>query len=126
MDKWLVKGYDHETGQSVTYSCDYLVLATGANDLPNRLEISKMGEDPSWLLYDLRTLEQKLDERLRDGETDLDPVLIVGAGLSAADAVIAVRGRNIPVVHVFRSKTADLNKQLPENMYPEYHKVRFS
>lgn len=121
--KWLVKAYDHETGQNVIYTCNYLVLATGASDLPNRLEISTVKNDPKWLLYDLRTLEHNLDECLHNGETEMDPVLIVGAGLSAADAVIAVRGRNIPVIHVFRNKTADLNKQLPENMYPEYHKV---
>lgn len=51
-------------------------------------------------------------------------MVVVGAGLSAADAVIAARARNVPVVHVFRNKSATLNKQLPENMYPEYHKVR--
>lgn len=54
---------------------------------------------------------------------DIEPVLVVGAGLSAADAIIAVRGRNVPVIHVFRSKSPELNKQLPENLYPEYHKV---
>lgn len=57
-----------------------------------------------------------------------DPVLIVGAGLSAADAVIAARFRSLPILHVFR-KTAALgtgSTQLPENMYPEYHKVSAS
>jgi hypothetical protein len=55
-----------------------------------------------------------------------DPVLIVGAGLSAADAVIAARFRSLPILHVFRKKAAALgtgSTQLPENMYPEYHKV---
>jgi hypothetical protein len=52
-----------------------------------------------------------------------DPVLIVGAGLSAADAVIAARFWSLPILHVFRKKAGALGKQLPENMYPEYHKV---
>lgn len=52
------------------------------------------------------------------------PVLILGAGLSSADAVIAARARNIPVIHVFRHQFTGLDKQLPENMYPEYHKVK--
>ena len=56
-------------------------------------------------------------------EPQCDPVLIVGAGLSAADGVIAARFRSLPILHVFRKKAGELGKQLPENMYPEYHKV---
>jgi hypothetical protein len=56
-------------------------------------------------------------------EPRCDPVLIVGAGLSAADAIIAARFRSLPILHVFRKKAGALGKQLPENMYPEYHKV---
>lgn len=53
----------------------------------------------------------------------LKPVMIVGAGLSAADAVSMCRSSGIPVIHVFRSRTVGLDKQLPENVYPEYHEV---
>ncbi|XP_030766564.1 oxidative stress-induced growth inhibitor 2-like isoform X2 [Sitophilus oryzae] len=120
--RWIVKSLDVETGETTTYSCKYVVLACGANDSPNRLEIFKGRTDPECLVHDLRSLESKLDEALK-ATNILDPVLIVGAGLSAADAVMAVRQRNVPVVHVFRGKSAEFNKQLPENMYPEYHKV---
>lgn len=54
---------------------------------------------------------------------ELKPVVIVGAGLSAADAVTICRSSNINVVHVFRNRTAGLDKMLPENVYPEYHEV---
>lgn len=53
----------------------------------------------------------------------MKPVMIVGAGLSAADAVTICRQSGIPVVHVYRSSTAGLDKMLPENVYPEYHEV---
>lgn len=122
--RWIVQSTDINTGEMTRYSCKYLVLACGTYDSPNRLEIFKNGNDRDWLIHDLRHLETKLDEKLQDGEA-VDPVLIVGAGLSAADAVMAVRSRNIPVIHVFRGKSAEFTKQLPENMYPEYHKVRF-
>jgi hypothetical protein len=56
-------------------------------------------------------------------EPRCDPVLIVGAGLSAADGVLAARFRSLPIVHVFRKKAGTLVRELPENMYPEYHKV---
>ncbi|ERL87494.1 hypothetical protein D910_04886 [Dendroctonus ponderosae] len=123
LPRWLVQSTDVDTGEVTRYSCKYLVLACGSYDSPNRLEIFKNGNDPEWLMHDLRSLESRLDQKLYEGDS-VDPVLIVGAGLSAADAVMAVRSRNIPVVHVFRGRSAEFTKQLPENMYPEYHKVR--
>ncbi|XP_076267737.1 oxidative stress-induced growth inhibitor 1-like [Rhynchophorus ferrugineus] len=120
--RWIIKTTDTDTGNIQTYSCKYVVLACGANDSPNRLEMFKNKSDPECLVHDLRSLEAKLDESLKVADA-LDPVLVVGAGLSAADAVMAVRQRNVPVVHIFRGKSAEFTKQLPENMYPEYHKV---
>lgn len=122
--QWLVETYDPGTKKTTTYQCKYLVLANGASDSPNKLEICKEKGNPSWLLHDVRTLEIELDRYVEEkGDVNFEPVVVVGAGLSAADAVIAARARNIPVIHVFRNKSATLNKQLPENMYPEYHKV---
>lgn len=65
------------------------------------------------------------------------PVLVVGAGLSAADAIMAARFRGIPVLHAFRNSTNEWGKEtavkinssydrlqwLPSAIYPEYHKV---
>lgn len=65
------------------------------------------------------------------------PVLVVGAGLSAADAIMAARFRGIPVLHAFRNSTNEWDKEtavkinssydrlqwLPSAIYPEYHKV---
>lgn len=48
---------------------------------------------------------------------------MVGAGLSAADAVTICRSSGIPVIHVFRNRSAGLDKMLPESVYPEYHEV---
>ncbi|KAL3287546.1 hypothetical protein HHI36_002014 [Cryptolaemus montrouzieri] len=120
---WMVEAQDLDTGDITTYTCKYLVLANGCSDVPNKLNLST-GIEPDWLLYDLRTLVWCLDEKISEDPLHrMDPVLVVGAGLSAADAVIEVRGRNIPVLHAFRNKSGDLNRLLPEKMYPEYHKV---
>lgn len=54
---------------------------------------------------------------------ELKPVVIVGAGLSAADAVTICRSSSIDVIHVYRNRSAGLDKMLPENVYPEYHEV---
>lgn len=54
---------------------------------------------------------------------ELNPVLVVGAGLSAADAVTICRSSGIKVIHVYRNRSAGLDKMLPETVYPEYHEV---
>lgn len=143
--KWLVDIYDKTTRVTTTYTCNTLVLANGAHDLPNKLSLHQPSNnrddqqqapaEPHWLLHDVRSLEIELDlctetrkkvvgRRVANGEErKIDPVLVVGAGLSAADAILATRKRGIPVLHVFRSKSSDLIKKLPQNMYPEYHKI---
>lgn len=147
--KWLIDIYDKSTRVTTTYTCNTLVLANGAHDLPNKLSLHQPSinhlddqqtpAEPHWLLHDVRSLEIELDlctetrqvqQGRRCGDVDsnvmgkgIDPVLVVGAGLSAADAILATRKRGIPVLHVFRSKSSDLIKKLPENMYPEYHKI---
>lgn len=76
-----------------------------------------------WLKYELPHLETALLSLRPAERLKLKPVMIVGAGLSAADAVSMCRSSGIPVIHVFRSRTIGLDKQLPENVYPEYHEV---
>lgn len=49
-----------------------------------------------------------------------------GAGLSAADAIIASLQNNLKVIHVFRKHPDDAGlifNQLPSSVYPEYHEV---
>lgn len=53
-------------------------------------------------------------------------MLIVGAGLSAADAVTMCRASGINVIHVYRNRSVGLDKMLPETVYPEYHEVSVS
>lgn len=53
-------------------------------------------------------------------------MLVVGAGLSAADAVTMCRSSGISVIHVYRNRSAGLDKMLPETVYPEYHEVSSS
>lgn len=78
-----------------------------------------------WLKHELPQLEAALESVPEKDRKKLKPVLIVGAGLSAADAVTICRASGIKVIHVYRNRTAGLDKMLPENVYPEYHEVRF-
>lgn len=123
-----VSGYELErtaAGQRTTTHFKYLtknvVLATGL-DNPNRLNVE--GEDLSFVIHSLRDVETAVEV---GGLTpNSDPILIIGAGLSAADAIITAQGYNIPVVHVFRRAVDDqqlIFNKLPVNLYPEYHDV---
>ena len=80
-----------------------MVLATGQADTPNSLNVP--GEDLPIVLHNL----SQLNRLIKTGEltASSDPVVIIGAGLSAADAIIAAQSHSIPIIHMFRKKARD-------------------
>nr|XP_033799551.1 oxidative stress-induced growth inhibitor 1 [Geotrypetes seraphini] len=113
-----------ENGSRQPFSiyAENVVLATGTSDSPSLLGVN--GEDHPFISHSISALEDAVRER-KVHQTS-DPVLIVGAGLSAADAILFAHHCNIPVIHAFRRKVNDsglIFNQLPQMMYPEYHKV---
>ncbi|XP_029991274.1 oxidative stress induced growth inhibitor 1 isoform X2 [Sphaeramia orbicularis] len=99
-----------------------VVLATGTHDIPAQLGVE--GEALPFVCHSFWELEAAIAR----GELDQssDPVVVVGAGLTAADAVLAAHHLNTPVYHVFRRSVTDpglIFNQLPKLLYPEYHKV---
>eukprot|EP00092_Neocalanus_flemingeri_P014280 GFUD01015401.1.p1 GENE.GFUD01015401.1~~GFUD01015401.1.p1 ORF type:complete len:650 (+),score=128.51 GFUD01015401.1:268-2217(+) len=108
--------------QHFKYLTENVVLATGQSDLPNRLNVA--GRDLPFVLHNLQELEKMVETgRLTENS---DPVMIVGAGLSAADAIISTQNHGFPIVHVFRKSVANpglIFNKLPVAIYPEYHAV---
>ncbi|XP_075880913.1 oxidative stress induced growth inhibitor 1 [Nelusetta ayraudi] len=99
-----------------------VVLATGTHDIPARLGVE--GESLPFVCHSFWELELAISNGQLDHTSD--PVLIVGAGLTAADAVLAAHHLSTPVYHVFRRSVNDpglIFNQLPKLLYPEYHKV---
>lgn len=121
--RWIVSGFNRHTSKQFTVVCKNLVMANGASDLANRLGVKGEGLEMPWVKYELPNLEHALESCDEEARSRLKPVLIVGAGLSAADAVTICRSSGIPVLHVYRNRTAGLDKMLPGNVYPEYHEV---
>lgn len=115
-----------KSNKPLQIACKNVVLANGSSDLANRLGLPNENMALSWLKHELPQLESALERAAHQNRSIVDPVLIVGAGLSAADAVTICRSSKIPVIHVYRNRTAGLDKMLPENVYPEYHEVSFS
>ncbi|XP_068616425.1 oxidative stress-induced growth inhibitor 2 [Brachionichthys hirsutus] len=122
---WEVTGYHQVQNDTHVPFClfaENVVLATGAFDSPVRLGVE--GEDLPFVSHSISELGLAISQRKLDMNSD--PVLIVGAGLSAADAVLCACNSNIRVLHVFRKSADDRDlifKQLPKTLYPEYHKV---
>ena len=114
----------HNLRQDVPFSisAQNVVLATGTHDIPARLEVE--GETLPYVCHSFWELEAAISR----GELSQssDPILVVGAGLTAADAVLAAHHLNTPVYHAFRRSVTDpglIFNQLPKLLYPEYHKV---
>lgn len=124
---WEVSGHIRtaEGVEHFNYLASNVVLATGGYDLPNTMNVP--GENLPFVVKSLRYLEQLITRQELTAKSD--PILVVGAGLSAADAIIAAHSRGIPIAHTFRRKSSDpslIFRQLPSNMYPEYHKVNLT
>ncbi len=75
------------------YLSKNVVLATGSYDRPNRVRLE--GEDHDFIVHSLAELESRLEEKSEEERRKMDPVVVVGAGLSAADAVIMLRGAGV-------------------------------
>jgi len=122
--QWKVTGWQESRGH-FEYIASRVVLATGNSDVPNRLNVE--GEDLPFVFHSISDMDRILnDAKKRSSESSF---IIVGSGLSAADAILACREYGIPVKHVFRRHPEDpalIFNQLPENLYPEYHMVHDS
>lgn len=117
-----VTGFSTTDSQPFKYHTKNIVLATGMTNKPKKLEVQ--GEELPFVFHSLSQLE----DAVKSGSltSNSDPVLIVGTGLSAADAIINTQGHNIPIVHSFRRSVDDrtlIFNKLPEALYPEYHAV---
>lgn len=122
---WLLDGCSVLEQVPFSVMAHNVVLATGTHDIPARLGVE--GESLPYVCHSFWELEMAISR----GELhqSSDPVLVVGAGLTAADAVLAAHHLTTPVYHVFRRSVTDsglIFNQLPKLLYPEYHKVRWA
>lgn len=115
---WMLRGWCARSSKHFTLCAKTVVLACGTNDRQNVLGVP--GED---LLFVKNEFCVKEIAQLSDQSK---PVVVIGAGLSAADAILALLEKKIPVAHVFRKKAtevANLYMRLSPNIYPEYTHV---
>ncbi|KAI6233809.1 hypothetical protein M3Y99_00872200 [Aphelenchoides fujianensis] len=127
---WRVRGH-YADGQPFEITCKRVVLACGRSH-HRRLEVE--GEMNSMnVLYSIREMQQLLQQQDDLNKAHVDeqhvrnPVVIVGDGISAADAIMHCLANGVPVVHVFRRNEKQLKgtmlARLSSTVYPEYSKI---
>lgn len=120
---WCVEGLKkQENGTFVPFTVQArnVVLACGVSNCPNRLEVP--GEDLHFVRHNLNNVSSLLDSV----KSPVRPILVVGAGLSAADVINLTLSKGIPVCHVFRRDARDpklIFSKLAPSVYPEYQSV---
>lgn len=80
------------------------------------------GESEHFVTHSLFTFQDRIQDIRATGK----PVLIVGAGMSAADAVLLALQHDIPLYHAFYQRSNDPSlvfPKLPHEMYGEYHRT---
>ena len=113
--RWSVQGMmvgkdGHE--QNISVCAKNVVLATGVGDAPKRLEVP--GEDLDFVQHNFSSVTPNSEKKINR------PILVVGAGLSAADAVIHALSSGLKVVHVFHQDPDD-QKLTYHNMDPKIY-----
>lgn len=122
---WEVKGVkgsypnDFEKFEVLAHN---VVLATG-NSIPKILGIP--GEKQEFVYHNMVDVDEMFGDP-QEPEIN-DPCLIVGAGLSAGDAVLGLLSRGIPVLHCIRRSINDhkiIYNNLTPAVYSEYCSIK--
>ncbi len=104
-----------------------LVLANGVGSKVRTLNVP--GEGSDFVTHDMPVFIEKVRQLSVDSgyvSCPVSTVVVVGAGLSAADAILSAISKEFKVVHVFRRDPNDKGvvfNGIPEREYPGYGKV---
>lgn len=115
--RYVVSGYDKSCGRPFRILCKRVVVACGGGDRPNTLAPAAA----PCALHSLSALQRALPTNIPNA---LDPpvVLVVGSGVSAADAVWLALAAGCRVAHVHRAPAPALAR-LDPGAYPDYTQV---
>ncbi|XP_041970369.1 oxidative stress-induced growth inhibitor 1-like [Aricia agestis] len=120
-----ITGYDKCEGRSFRYLCRRVVLAGGAGDRPRALPphlAAHAAPDLAAAERALTALSRHTRMLPSDGDEGARTVVVVGSGVSAADAVRLSRAAGLLVRHVHRAPADALARLTPET-YPDYCQV---
>ena len=105
--------------EQVVVRAKKLVLACGLTR-PRRLHVPM--EDACFVMHDMSQFRSHVEHIKSTGK----PIVVIGAGMSAADAVLFSMEHQIPLYHAFYQGSDDnslIFTKLPHGMYCEYHSI---
>ena len=108
----------HDGGKYVKILAKKLVLACGVG---RHRKLGVPGEDLPFVHHQYSDLVPAVDQ-----SSLCDPILVVGAGLSAADVVLLALTRGVQVIHAFYQDASDpslIYHKMPPSTYQEYRHV---
>ncbi|KAG7300607.1 hypothetical protein JYU34_014901 [Plutella xylostella] len=117
---WTVSGYDKSSGRPFRYSCSRVVVACGGSDRANSLPRA-----PPRALHQLSDVQRGVAALKcnMDEDPSFQPtVLVIGSGVSAADAVCLSRSHGAVVALAHRDPAPALAALSPR-LYPEHSEV---
>uniref|UniRef100_A0A914Z7Y7 L-ornithine N(5)-monooxygenase n=1 Tax=Panagrolaimus superbus TaxID=310955 RepID=A0A914Z7Y7_9BILA len=121
-DYYDVKGED-KNGQLFKIRCRKVVLACGQN-YQKLLGVSGEEESTKDIVYDIAAMKKSLLQKDNNNIKQNLPVVVIGDGISAADAIIQCLKSKHNVIHVMRRSDAQLRttmlSKLSATIYPEY------
>ena len=119
--RWIIRGRSEEgvkgDRELVGISAKTIVLATGVGDCPKRLNVP--GEECAFIHHGFANLH----DRLMSVKMHPDPILVVGAGLSAADTVLHALNSGLSVIHMFYQDLANpklIYHKMDPKIYGDY------
>ncbi|KAJ2938919.1 hypothetical protein O0L34_g17729 [Tuta absoluta] len=113
-----VYGYDKSEGRPFRYICRRVVIACGVGDRPNTL----LPDVARHSLHSLANIERAVTVLSAHKSSSPPSVLVVGSGVSAADAVCLCARGALRVHHAYRARGAALAAHSPHT-YPHYKQV---
>lgn len=129
-DVWLTEGKRSTDGRLFRIRSKQVVVACGKTS-PRKLELPNEELCSSNIVYDVRTLKERLDSTKKtviDEEcydtpstSTSAPVIVVGDGVSSVDCVRHCLERDIPVVHVIRRTLRELRNVMLSRLSPAHY-----
>lgn len=127
--RWYLRGSQKTLGQTGSDSdrkkvCVFskkLVLACGVSDHVRWLGVP--GEESQFVTHHIPKFIEQVNAYQQIDTSSPAVVVVVGAGLSAADAILQALGKGLKVIHVFRQNPHDQHlifDRIPQHTYPGY------